>query len=145
MAEDYGSAFADDEPVRVALAPTKDGREQWVDLRRELTAGQRDAFQARQFVAKYDKKALAAGNLKADQIEIEFDMQAATGAVAPLEYWIVDWLLYDRRGEPVALSVKAISDLKPRLADMLVARTRELTATGEVEKKDSEAVPALST
>ena len=140
--------FADDDPERVELGNDKQGRPMWVDLRRELSIGIEDDFNAKMFVAKFDKEKLL--NTKPGQefdpkdIDLDVNMGRLMSSAATLESWIVDWQLYDKRGDEIPFTAAAIRALSKDVGKVLVDRVKALEAAN-ARLGESSGTPAMVT
>lgn len=134
--------FANDEPHRVDLGQDALGREQWIDLRRELTIAVEDAYNAKMFQAKFDRSKAIAGTLDIKDIDLDIDLGRAMSNTARLEMWIVDWQLFDRQGQHVDLSSAAIGKLSKATSQLLLNQISVLEADAD---RLGESLPALAT
>lgn len=133
--------FADAEPLRIAI--NKDP-EMWVDLRRELTIGVEDAFNAKMFAAKFDREKAIAGKLDLKDIDLDIDLGRAMSNAAKLEMWIVDWQMFDKAGNEVPLNAAGISKLNKATATVLLDAIKGIEARGDDLGEESSA-PATVT
>ena len=118
------SVFASKQRERVELEKTESGKEQWIDLRRELTAGMRDYMYGRLYKRK-----------SPNSDDLEIDVEAALSVVQTLEAWIVDWQVYDEDGEAVDLSPAALGALSMETSELVMQRINELRAERDARKK----------
>ena len=125
------SVFADDEPIRIEFEKTVDGREQWVELRRELNIAVEDAFNAKMFNAKFDRQKAISGKLDASDFDLDIDLGRAMSTTSRLEMWIVDWQLYDKAGNDVDLTPAAIGQLSKGTVRILLDHIAALEGAGE--------------
>lgn len=125
------SMFASRQSVRIEIEKTPGGKEQWVDLRRELTVGTRDYMYGR----LYKRKA-------PDTDEIELDVESALSLAQTIECWVVDWQLYDEDEQPVELSPAGIAGLSIEGSELIMQRIGELRAERDARKKGGSPAPA---